>query len=235
MLHRLFYLNEETLIPYINEETLFNGLYWLNPSLSAIIVSVLLGENFLSYSESHSGCLSVWLSPCSSSIIQGEENCKFEMSFVYKVFALSHLTFIFMTVITQILLKIRQRQLEKEKVEGIMVVTYSSRDGVTISTRGPNLRVAHTLWKHNRTVVTPRASFFSFLATLTLTVFLHASLSFVMDPSGFRIFAQFISFLSFCVLFFLFSFIEAIFSPTLRNSFYEMFPWSNRAHHVITV
>ena len=116
-----------------------------------------------------------------------------------------------------------------------MVITYN-RDGVTISRRSPDQPSCHKLWKHNRTVVSPKASLLSFLLSMHI-VLLNGFFLSNLGPSGPTIYGQLINFLSFCILFFLYSFIEAIFSPTLRSSLLDVFTCyrRRRAYHVVNV
>ena len=227
MLHvfRLFYLNQDTMLTYIKEENFFICLTWLHPTLCGIIVSMLLGENFFS-----SNTLSIWYSYCAKTPILWEEIMG---SLVYKVFGLSQSVILISTFIIQILIVKRQRQLYKQIANGIMVEIYQ-RDGVTISSRSPDLQSSHKLWMHTRTVVTPQASLFSFSYTLLLAL-PRIFYFFNMDPSGLSTSGELIIFLTFCNLFFLCNFLETIISPTLRNSLLDIFPCYRRVYHVVTV
>ena len=157
MLHifRLFYLWQDNMLTFIKEESFFICLTWVYPALSGIIVSLSLGENFLSNNNTHifPELPILW------------DHIWWSISFVYKLFGITNFLFIATTSITHIFLFLRQRQLEKQRAEGIRVITYN-RDGVTISRRAPDLQSSHKLWKHYRTVVTPQASFYSLLFTL---------------------------------------------------------------------
>ena len=157
------------------------------------------------------------------------------MSISYNFFGLSNLLYISISFLSQIALYIRQRQLEKQRADGIMVITYN-RDGVTISRRSPDQPSCHKLWKHNRTVVSPKASLLSFLLSMHI-VLLNGFIFSNLGPSGPTIYGQLFNFLSFCILFFLYSFIEAIFSPTLRSSLLDVFTCyrRRRAYHVVNV
>ena len=219
MLHvfRLFYLNQDTMLTYIKEKNFFICLTWLHPALSGIIVSILLGENFLSHNNTHIFSTT----PILLDDIWGS------FPFVYKLFGISNFLIVAATSIIQVLLFIRQRQLEKQRADGMMVITYNM-DGVTISRRAPDLQSSHKLWKHNRTVVTPKASFFSFLLTL-LSTLLHV-FGFFSPFLG-----QLVIFLAFSRFFFLYILIETIFSPTLRNSLSDVFMCHRRAYHVVNV
>ena len=127
---------------------------------------MLLGGNFLNSNEPHTSF--IWYSSCSKIPIIWQ---KFTGSIFNNVFALLHIVVLLFGFVTHIALLLSQRQLKKQIADGIMIITYNM-DGVTISRRAPDLQSSHTLWKHNRTVVTPEASFFSLLLTW-ISILLH--------------------------------------------------------------
>ena len=213
-------------------------LRWLCLVLSGIIVSVLLGEHhglFLNYHESQTSLL--WYSSCSKIPIIWED---VERSIFNTVIGLSHMALVSFTIGTQIAIFIRQRQLEKQKADGIMLTIYN-RDGVTISRRSSDKPSCHQLSRHYRSVVTPQASFLSFLIIFTYYLLCHSLLFFPiifsseMGASGPRILGEGLFFLLPSVMFFLYLLIETICSPTLRNSLSDVFPCRRRAYHVINV
>ena len=231
-LFRLFYLCEDTMLTHIKEESFFNCLTYLHPALSGIIVSLLLGENFLASEKSHTSLL--YYSSCLKKPILWKE---FHWSLYYNVFDLSDIVIVSITFCIQIALYLRQKNLENQRAEGIMVITYN-RDDITISNRRPHQPSCHKLWRHNRTVVTPQASFFSHLLTFNL-VLLSSNFLHDMGPSVLRVAGQLTISTLFCTLFFLYNFIETMFSPTLRNSLPDVFPClyrhRRRAYHVVNV
>ena len=234
MLHlfRLFYLYQDTMSSYIKEESFFICLTWLYPLLSGTIVSVLLGENFLNSNQSTS---LIWYSSCSKTPVLWEE---FDGSIFNAVTGLTHLIVVFVTIGIQIATYRRQKHLENQGADGIMVVTYN-RDGITISNRKPDQPSSHTLSRHyNRTVVTPRASLLSFLVIFPyyLLILLSGHMPNVdKGPSGPPVFGQFIIFLSPSIIFFLYPLVETIFSPTLRDTLTDFFLCRRRAYYVVDV
>ena len=186
-------------------------LTWLCPALSGIILSMLLGENFLDSNKSH-----IFYSSCSNVPLLWEE---FTGSIYYIVFSLSQLTIVSITFATQIAIVIRRKQLEKQRADETMVVTYN-KDGATISRSNPDQPSCHRLWRHNRTVVTPLASLLSHLFRLLILLL---AICCHYGPSGLQVVEQLIISTTFCTLFFLYSFIETICSPTLRNSLIDLF------------
>ena len=126
-LFRLYYLYEDSMIKHMKEESFFMCLKWFHHSLTGIIASTMLVESRLDTNESHS--LHIFYSFCSKKHILWEE---FQGSSANKMFAVTQMTLMALTFISQIFLFIREKQLEKQRREGIMVVTYNM-DGVTIS------------------------------------------------------------------------------------------------------
>ena len=227
-LFRLYYLYEDSMIKHMKEESFFMCLKWFHHSLTGIIASTMLVESRLDTNESHS--LHIFYSFCSKKHILWKE---FQGSSANKMFAVTQMTLMALTFISQIFLFIREKQLEKQRREGIMVVTYNM-DGVTISRRGPNIGLNGKLWRHNRTAVTPKASLFSFLVSL-MSHLLRLYFILSICPSGLPIFGQIIFCLHFCYLFLIDSLIETIFSPKLYKSLSDFFLRSNRSYRVTDV
>ena len=225
-LFRLFYLYQDIMVKYIEEERLFHILTWLHPIISGIIVSVLLGANLYKSNENHTSML--MYSSCSKIPISWEE---FSGMVYTKMFALSHIVVVPIGFLVQIAIFVRQRQLEKQKADGIMVIIYE-RDGVTISRRAPDEPSCHKLWRHDRTVVTARASFSSFLLRL-VEIILNAYFFFNVSPSGPPVLGQFLITSTISIRFFLYNFIETICSPTLSNSLIDKIPFWRREYCVV--
>ena len=227
---RLYYLYQDTMLNYMKEERFFTHLSRLHLALSGIFVSMLLGENFCNSNEFHT--IFIWHSSCRKIPIHWEES---NWSVYYNVHAVSGMILIFIAFGTQIALFKRKRQLEKLRADGIMVINYN-RDGVTISRRTPDQLSCQKLWRHNRTVVTPKASFLSFL--LSLVTLLSDVFFFYLGPSGESgpsIYWQLHLYIIFGRHFFLHSFIETIFSPSLLNTLTDVLPCRRRAYHVVNV
>ena len=229
-LFRLFYLWEDNMTAYIEERSFFNYLKWLHPALSGIFTSMLLGEHFLYYNESQT--LLLWQSSCYKIPMLWEESLQ---SIHYNVISLLTYSITLITLCTQIALFIRQRQLERQRAEGVMVIYYNS-DGVTMSRRTPDQPSCQQLWRHKRTVVSPEASFLTFLLRILLVIpqACHYFIG-IHGSSGPTILVQFVIFYVFCKYFFLKSLIETLFSPTLRNSLTDLFPCLSRGFHAVVV
>ena len=147
---------------------------------------------------------------------------KYEGLTSLKLSALLYGVLTFISLVTHILLFFRVRELEKRKAEGIMVVNYHC-DGSTISRQGPDLQSSKKLWKHGRTVITPKASCISFIFNV-----LGRMLFFLLFKFG--ITHQHIQTMTLCHHFFLCNLVEAIFSPKLSQHllcYQNRFPVSN--------
>ena len=107
---------------------------------------MLLGANLYNSNESHTSRL--MYNSCSKIPICCEE---FTGIVYNKLFAPSHIAIVPIGFVDQIAIFVRQRQLEKQKAGGIMVIVYE-RDGVTISRRTPDEPSCHKLWRYDRTV-----------------------------------------------------------------------------------
>ena len=181
---------------------------------------MLVGENFFNAVESHTsfkyfGSCILWeLTPFSNDIL-------ILLSYFFVLFTLG----------AQIAIYFKQRQLVRQRAKGIMVDTYK-RDGITISSRREDQSSCHKLINFDRTVVAPKASFLAFLSTVMRTVFyiLLYAIEGSTDPS--TVF-QFAIYVEFCVLFFIFTLIETIFSPTLFNTLIDYIPCRRRSHNVV--
>ena len=176
--------------------------------ISGFVVSVLLGENFLSSNQTNTSF--IWYSSCSETPISWAE---FDGSVFNTVIGLSHLAVVFFTIIIQIVIYVRQRQLEKQRREeildsgdqedpwflaqlnsGIMVEIYDE-DGVTTSNRNGDQSSKYALSRHYRTVVTPKASVLSFIVIFPyyFLILLSGYMPNVdKDPLGPPVFGQFL-------------------------------------------
>ena len=185
-------------------------MLWIHPTVVALCVSVLLGENFLdNYRVSDFLCGCDW------------DNI--EALTFFKLVVLSYGLSTFTSLVTHVLLFYRVKELEKKKAEGIMVVNYHG-DGVTISKRGPDLKTCKKLWKHSRSVVSPKASRISFIFNVLVRMLLFYLL-FNVDITR-----HLIQILTLCHHFFLCNLVEAIFSPSLSQNLPS---YRNRFHVVI--
>ena len=223
MSSRLFYLYQESWLKIINEESLFTFLSWISVSFSGVVVSLVVGDNFFNAVRSRTsfnnfGSCLIW------------EHSPFS----YDILIVLSLSLVLLTFGIQIALFYKHRQLEEQRERGIMVVTYN-KDGVTISSRSPDQQLCRKLINFNRTVVTPKASFLAFLSNV-LRIFIHILIYKVEGPpSDPSIFTQFIIYIEFCVLFFIFTLIETIFSPTLFNTLMDYIPCRSPAYITVNV
>ena len=190
-------------------------------------MSLVLGENFLNYNEPLSNF--IWYSVCSKTPINWLLPC-----LSYDVLAISGLLAISITFVSQIAYFLKINQLEKKRTNEHEMVTYN-RDGdgnAHISERSSGQSNHLKLWRHSRTVVTPLASFLTFLLVL-LDFLLHVYLFLDQKPSGPSVLGQLLLFLSFFELFFLYSLVETIFSPSLRGTFIDVFQSSRNARFIV--
>ena len=211
-IYRLFYLSEDTWFKNVNEDTFFASILWIHPAVVVAVVgfsvSVVLGENFLDDYR---------VLECDWTKYEGL------ISFL-KLFALLYGVLAFISLVTHILLFFRVRGLEKKKAEGIMVVNYSC-DGITITRRGPDLQTSKKLWKHGRTVITPKASCISFI----FNVLVRSLLLFLLFNIDITL--HLMQVMALCHNFFLCNLVEVIFSPSLKQNF----PSYQNRFHVLNV
>ena len=214
---------------FIEEAKFFTFLSWISVSLSGVIAFMSVGESFFNenkLNESHSSFKYVYYSTCNT---WEELPLSIGISFVMI------LLFYLFTFGIQITLYFKQRQLQKERESGIIVITYNN-DGVKISRRCADKLLGRKLVNYDRTVVSPKASFWVFLSNV-LRSSLHTLLLLIdgsSDPSIVSQFVVLLNYLDFCVLFFLFPLIETYFSPILLNTIIDYIPWHNRAY-IVTV
>ena len=190
---------------------------WLHPTVAGLIVSVVLGENFL---DSHT--VAEFL--CSEVPTRDTWEAVESLFFLKFVAVLNGVSF-FIALAIHILLFYRVRELGKKKAEGIMVVNYQ-RDGVTISKRGPDLQTSKKLWMYSRTVVSPKASLISFI----FNILFKTIIAYLTFNYGLR-FQSIQRVMVLCHLFCFLPFIEAMFSPCLR----ENCPSYRNRFHVVMV
>ena len=213
----------------MKEESVFGILFWAQYAFPGIIVAVSAGENFYKFTESHTSF--VFYSSCSKTPIIW----KLEMvSWSYIVNMIVHLFICPVAFYIHYMLFKKQKELVKQRAEGIMVVTYN-QDNVTIQMRSPDKETGRTLSNFYRTAVTPKASFLSFLL-LFLYYSLHGYFFFSMDTSGPQAWEQFTINLTLFVHFFLQSLTETFFSPTVWRTLMNVIPCRRRrAYCVVTV
>ena len=204
---------------------------WAHCAISGLIVSMSASENFYKFNESHTQF--VLYSSCFKIPIIW----KLEMiSWSYIVFTIFHSLICPFALYIHYMLFKKQNQLEKQKAEGIMIVIYN-QENVTIQKRSPDAETVRKLTNFYRTVVTPKASFLSFLL-----LFVYKSLNgylffnIAMGTSGPQVWEQFIINSTLFVHFFLQSLTETIFSPTVLRTLMNVIPCQRRrVYRVVTV
>ena len=189
---------------------------------------MLLGEKFLDSNTLYTSLF--WYSSCSKTAILWEE---FNTSIAYNMFSVSSIAIVSITIIAHVLLFVRHRQIRNKRSEGRMVVVYNS-DGVLISRRNEDLTSCQKLWSHERSVVTPQASLFSFIYRL-VCILHQGTLYHINGPSGLPPWAQFLIFTIFSQVFVIFNLIETVFSPNLRNSLIDFFSSRSYAFNTVNV
>ena len=176
---------------------------------------MMIGEICLNYDKSQT--IFFWFSSCSGIPFLWEE-----AALIYNMQSVTIVTMLIITFGCNLIIYVRKRQLEKVRAGVIMIVNYSL-DGIMISRRREDEPSSHALKNFNRTVVTPKASFFGFLVNAVhYLIFLLLYLN-VTSP-GPPVLGQFFLFLQFSVMFSLNISIETILSPSLKNSVIEFFP-----------
>ena len=226
----MFYLYQDhPRIRHIKEESFFDILVWAHCAISGLFVSVCAGENFYKFNESPTQLVSY--SSCSKIPIIWEQEM---VSWSYIVNMIVHSLVLPLAFYTQYMLFKKHNQLVKQRTEGIMVVTYH-QDNVTIQKRSPDEKTIQKLTNFHRTVVTPKASFLSFLL-LFLYYSLNGYFIFKMGTSGPQVWEQFIINLVLFVHFFFQSLTETIFSPTVLRTLMNVIPCQRRrVYRVVTV
>ena len=204
------------MVKFLSEESVFICLTWFHPTLSGIIVSMLLGENFLLESNKSSTSLFLY-SSCSKVKFHKEQ---FMQSMAYSMFSVSSVAIVIATVLIHISLFIKHRKLKGQRADGNNVVTYNDKDGTLISKTNEDQSLFQKLWRHERSVVTPQASQLSFIIRL-LGIPSAAVLFYMYHSSGLPPWAQLYLYTIFVQCFLWFNLIEAFFSPNLRNSLKE--------------
>ena len=228
---RIFYLYQDE-VTFISEEGFFMCLAWIHPALSGIIVAVLLGENFLDLDKSSTSLF--YYSSCTKVEMLWDQ---FNTSIFYHMFSWSSTAIVLVTIFAHILLLKRHRQLRKQKADGTMIVFYTNEDGVLIKRRPADTQLCQKLCRHERTVVTPKASQFSFIVCLisipfTVIVYKTAGSS---GLHSWPLWAQSFVFTMFSQVFILNNIVETIFSPNLRNSLIDCFKLSRQSYPLVNV
>ena len=201
-------------------------LAWFHPTISGIIVAILLGENFVDFDKSSTPLFHY--SYCSKTEMQ---------SFAINMLSMSSMAIVFLTVLTHIFLFKRQRQLRKQKVDGTIVISFINEDGISIKRRPADTLLCQKLSRHERTVVTPKASQFSFIVHC-LFIPLTGIVFHTADSSGLHFWPLWVQFFFFTIIsqaFVLNNIVETIFSPHLCSSLFDLFLLNRHTCPVINV
>ena len=115
-----------------------------------------------------------------------------------------------------------------------MNIAYNE-DGISIRRRQADKQLCQKLCKHERTVITPKASQYSFMVRLIFIPFtgivFHTAGSHHLWP----LWAQLLIYTLFSQVFVLNNIVETIFSPNLRCSLIDFFGLSKQSYPVINV
>ena len=204
-------------------------LAWFHPALLGMIVAILLGENFLDSDKSSTSLF--FYSSCSKIEMLWDQ---FSTTIAYNIFSISSMAIVLITVFAHILLLKRHKLLRKKKTDGTMIISYKE-DVISITRRQADKQICQKLGKHERTVVTPKASQYSFIVRLIFIPFtgliFHSAGSHHLWP----LWAQLLIFTLFSQVFVLNNIVETIFSPNLRYSLIDLFGLSKQSYPVINV
>ena len=187
---------------------------------------MLLGENYHNFNEQHTSF--GWASLCSKKSWLGQKK---DGPWSYDIHVVTTLLCFIITLATYVAVFVMKKHLETLKAEGVMTITYN-QEGVTISRRKPDNPTIFKLRNYNRTVVVPRASFLLFL--LNVFNYILQAMMYYLDLATTIWGHSFVFFIP-CRLFLFDILIATIFSPSLRNTLIDMFPWHRRTYHVVNV
>ena len=128
---------------------------------------------------------------------------------------------------------IKQSHLERKQSEVDYVITYNKSDVQIV--RKSKQTSDSMLWRFRRNVISPLGSFLSFLTTLVYMILFAYLLFPFITTSGPSALGEIISFFVHVVFFFFISFVETIFSPTLRSNLSDLIPWSRHEYLPVIV
>ena len=116
----------------------------------------------------------------------------------------------------------KQRHLERKQSEVDNIITYNKTD-VQIMRKSRQTSDS-MLWRFRRNVISPLGSCSSFLTTIVYMILFAYLLFPFLTPGGPSALGEIVSFLVHVVFFFITSFVETIFSPTLRSNLSDLIP-----------
>ena len=205
----------------MQEESAFHCLIWLCHTLNGIFVSMLVGENFF-YKDYVTDAI------C--------RDCTMGPIFIEAVsYQISNATFYpicFLGLIVQISVFVKKGQLES--VQSEIIANSVSSECIKLERRG-NHRSYRILWRYQRNVVSPLGGFLSTVANVAYSL----CLAYIYLTNGCSqmgsILCKYLFFAIPSLHFFLLNLINTLFSPTLLNSFIDVFAQSAREYHVTNV
>ena len=198
------------MLTHITEESFFKCLTWLCHAVCGVILSILVGENFLYLLEYES---SITYSNCARFLL-------FSRSRSYKLYGILQMAIALLNLVAHISIFFQQKQLAKQSASE-WVVSYSTNGVKFEKKKKPSSRI---LWKHNRNVVSHLGSFLSHLVAIIFHAIV-SSIYYDVGPSWPPIVGQFLFFLRHSLYFFGLNFIETLSSPTLRRSLFDIILW----------
>ena len=215
---------------YIKEENFFKCLTWVCHTLCGLCISILVGDNFL-FNEYDSSIIHRSCAKIPKCIIVEHSTTTL---FFNKMYVCVHLVLVFVGIGINIAIFLKQRQLEsQESCWRDCFVTFDKSD-VNIIRKSKQPRI---LWRFRRNVVSPLASFSSFIASV-LYNFPAAYIFLNITSNGPSVLGDLYLFSFHCVYFLWLNLIESIFSPTLRSSLLNVLPinpWFRHEYHAVVV
>ena len=128
---------------------------------------------------------------------------------------------------------VKQSHLERKQSEVDYIITYNKSDVKIV--RKSKQTSDSMLWRFRRNVISPLASFSSFLTTIVYMILFAYLLFPFITQSGPSALGEIVSFFVHVVFFFFISFVETIFSPTLRSNLNDLIPWSRHEYLPVIV
>ena len=211
---------------YIKEESFFECLTWLCHTLCGLILSIIVGDNFL-FNEYDSSIIHMSCAKMPKWILVEESILVY-----YNLYMVGHTVVTFVGFGIQIAIFRKQKQLERQQSVVLCSVSYNTIDVKII--RKINQSSNRKLWRFRRNVISPLGSFLSFQAGVVYNL-LVSLLYFKISPSDPPIIAELLIFSVHDVYFFCLNLIESLCSPPLRNSLIDVIPWLRHKYQDVIV
>ena len=213
---RLFYLFEDSALGCVKEETFFNFLAKITPSVAIIIVSATIGQHFTPHMPLLSSC-------CTKTPIRWKENW-ISMPNAICIFSFnSMMCLIGLGLQSAIFIKLKQVELQLNQPSNhTWVISYDTENGANVTnSRLQSQPSSRRMLRHRRNLISPIGSCVSFIVMQIWYLFVTYYLFHITSsgpPIGFYI----LLFVSPSMDFFLLNLIETVLSPTLRNSLFDL-------------